>query len=88
MTEPSTATHEIADGTLDELPLATELYDRARDVDPALVIAEITACLAAARRAGFAAGLEERADEAHLAGYREGYADGMVEGASIAAGAE
>lgn len=68
-------TAPTADATTDELVLATDLYARAREVDPALAIAEIVACLAAARRAGFAAGLEERADEAHEAGYAEGRRD-------------
>lgn len=67
-----------ADATTDELVLATDLYARCREVDPALAIAEIVACLNSARRDGFAAGLEERADEAHLAGYREGVTAGAA----------
>jgi flagellar biosynthesis/type III secretory pathway protein FliH len=75
MRETAPATAPTADATNDELVLATDLYARCREVDPALAIAEITASLAAARLAGFAAGYAERADEAHEAGYAEGRTD-------------
>lgn len=42
--------------------------------------AQLARALAEAREAGFAAGLEERADDAHAAGYAEGLADGIDKG--------
>jgi len=66
-TSPATAT------TAEEQQLARDLFARARDDhDHRFAESEIAASLAAARRAGYAAGLEERADDAHTSGHREG----------------
>jgi len=66
-TSPATAT------TAEEQQLARDLFARAReDHDHRFAESKIAASLAAARRAGYAAGLEERADDTHASGHREG----------------
>ena len=64
-----TATQEIAD---DDRKRARELLTALGLSWPLETEINVARLLAETREAGFAAGLEERADDAHLAGYREG----------------
>lgn len=77
MRERPTVTHEITDDDRTEARRRWRAASWDPDADNETVLAQ---ALADARFAGFAAGLEERADEAHLAGYAEGLADGVDKG--------
>jgi len=76
-TAPTAPTAEI---NAHDREIARELYVAVRDGSGKSAIALAARRIAETREAAFAAGLEERADEAHATGYAEGLADGIDKG--------